>query len=172
MAKRFNAKKKHKSINKNKAKSQDTIANVDNTDVLRSLIESLESVVEQTEVSHDDLLACDSTIEETLPFFHGALDDFLSPNIFKGWVFSQEDAKLRIRITDKSTVFGEANVDTIRPDLMQFNGGLVGWTLESEYPLSTQEFVTLAETIKVLVIDDTDTIIGQICVWDQLLAKQ
>lgn len=186
MAKKNSSKRKHSQvkssiINKSKSKSEETIdspeiqletiAEPSVTDV-NELQNALEIVLQQSEVELNSApLNNLEEIIEALPAFRGVMDGFVSPNVLSGWVFSQEGTKLRVRIIAGSSILGETHVDRIRPDLMHLNNGLTGWQLRTERQLSTQEFVALAETIRIIILDESGNMIGLIPIWNKLLEK-
>lgn len=184
MAKKNSTKRKRNQIKSsiiNKSKSQETIGDPEVQLVaiteqyaseVNELQNSLEIASQQSEVELDNTpLNNIEEIIETLPNFRGVLERFVPPNILSGWVFFQEGAKLRVRIVAGSSILGETQVDQIRPDLMQLNNGLTGWRLETKCQLSEQEFVTLVKTIRVIILDESNNMIGLIPIWDKLLER-
>jgi hypothetical protein len=183
MAKKSSSKRKRSQvknsvINTSKSKSQEiidspeiqleTIAEPSATDVN----ELQNAVVRQSEAEADNApLSNLEEIIEALPTFRGVMDGFMPPNVLSGWVFSQEGTKLRVRIIAGSSILGETHVDRIRPDLMHLNNGLTGWQLRTECQLSTQEFVALAEIIRIIILDESSNMIGLIPIWSKLLEK-
>jgi hypothetical protein len=109
--------------------------------------------------------------EEALPVVQGVVGRFLPPNVLVGWAFYQEGAKLRVRVVAGAAVWGETYADEMRPApaLAKLNEGLVGWRLKIDRKLSAQEFVELAQTIDILVLDESDNVVGQLPIKPELL---
>lgn len=185
MVKKRNSKRKHsqvkESINKSKLITQEAIdspkiqsATITDQSVkdVNELQNVLETAVKQTETKIDKASVNGiAEVIESLPTLGGALDAFVSPNILRGWAFSHEGANLRVRIIAGSSILGETPVNITRPDLMHLNDGLTGWWLETECQLSGQEFLALAETIRVVILDESSNMIGQIPIWNKLLER-
>ena len=184
MAKKNSTKRKRNQIKSsiiNKSKSQETIGDPEVQLVaiteqyatkVNELQNSFEIAAQRSKVELDNTPVNNiEEIIETLPNFRGVLERFVPPNILSGWVFFQEGAKLRVRIVAGSSILGETQVDQIRSDLMQLNNGLTGWRLETKCQLSEQEFVTLVKTIRVIILDESNNMIGLIPIWDKLLEK-
>lgn len=187
MAKKNNSKRKRNQvkkleIDKGKFKLQETIEEpeIQLTSIaeqsvkdVNELLNAQETVVRQSETKADKASVSGSIVEaiETLPTLAGALDAFVPPSILRGWAFSHEGANLRVRIFAGSSILGEAPVNITRSDLMRLNNGLTGWRLEIECQLSEQEFLAFAKTIRVVVLDESNNMIGLIPIWSKLLEK-